>query len=113
MRTKCFCHYFAAGFAAAIFNSINHLYPDTECGINHVAIRSTLTLGIVALTAARPGLEPATVKIELQPVAITGLISRSFSDDRGSPLPGLTVFDKNPRPGPRKKSIARPMNSGT
>jgi beta-galactosidase len=63
------------GYDSGITNSINNLYLDTECGINRVAIRSTLQPGVITLTASRPGLEPASVKIEAIPVAIKdGLI---------------------------------------
>jgi beta-galactosidase len=51
------------GYDSGITNSVNHLYLDTECGINRVAIRSTLEPGTIILTASRPGLEPATVQI--------------------------------------------------
>jgi len=63
------------GFCSDKLDTTNNKFLDTECGINRVAIRSTLTPGTITLTATRDGLEPATVKIESQPVAITdGLI---------------------------------------
>ena len=58
------------GYNSGITNSVNNLYLDTECGINRVAIRSTLQPGTITLTATRKGLEPATVKIESRPVEI-------------------------------------------
>ncbi|HTR43232.1 MAG TPA: beta galactosidase jelly roll domain-containing protein [Pseudomonadales bacterium] len=58
------------GYNSGITNSINNLYLDTECGINRVAIRSTLQPGAITLTATRPGLEPATIQIQSQPVKI-------------------------------------------
>jgi beta-galactosidase len=58
------------GYDSGITNSINHFYLDTECGVNRVAIRSTLTPGIITLTASRPGLEPAIVHIKSMPVEI-------------------------------------------
>jgi beta-galactosidase len=58
------------GYNSGITNSVNNLYLDTECGINRVAIRSTLQPGTITLTATRAGLEPATVKIESRPVEI-------------------------------------------
>jgi len=65
------------GYNSGVTNSINNLYLDTECGINRVAIRSTLQPGVITLTASSPGLEPAAVKIESQPVAIKdGLMLR-------------------------------------
>ena len=39
-------------------NSTNNLYLNIECGINRVAIRSTLTPGKITLTATRNGLKP-------------------------------------------------------
>ena len=58
------------GYNSGIINSVNNLYLETECGINRVAIRSTLKPGTIALTATRSGLEPAKVQIESQPVEI-------------------------------------------
>jgi beta-galactosidase len=60
------------GYNSGKTNSVNNLWLDTECGINRVAIRSTLTPGTTTLTASRPGLEPATIKIESRPVRIKG-----------------------------------------
>jgi beta-galactosidase len=51
------------GFCSDELNSTNNTYLDTECGINRVAIRSTLTAGTITLTATRDGLTPATVEI--------------------------------------------------
>ena len=63
------------GINAAKLDSTNNRYLDTECGINRVAIRSTLTPGTITITAKRDGLKPATVKIESKPVSIAdGLI---------------------------------------
>ena len=60
------------GYNSGKINSINNLYLDTECGINRVAIRSTLTAGEITLQATRAGLEPATLKITALPVKIEG-----------------------------------------
>ncbi len=60
------------GFNAAKLDSTNNLYLDTECGINRVAVRSTLNPGSITVTAARKGLTSATVKIESKSVEITG-----------------------------------------
>jgi len=60
------------GFNAAKLNTTNNRFLDTECGINRVAIRSTLTPGTITLTAKRGGLTPATIEIKSAPVAITG-----------------------------------------
>jgi beta-galactosidase len=66
------------GFNAAKLNSTNNLYLDTECGINRVAIRSTLTPGTITLTAKRDGLISATVKFESKPVEINSGLSKSL-----------------------------------
>ena len=61
-----------APFRSDKTNTTNNLYLDTECGINRVAIRSTLTAGKITLTATRDGLEPATIHLESKPVEIAG-----------------------------------------
>ena len=58
------------GFNAAKLNTTNNLYLDTECGINRVAVRSTLTPGKISITATRKGLTSATVTIDSKPVDI-------------------------------------------
>jgi beta-galactosidase len=58
------------GFNAAKLNTTNNLYLDTECGINRVAIRSTLNPGMITVIASRKGLKSATLKIESKPVEI-------------------------------------------
>ncbi len=52
------------GYNSGKTNSINHLWLDTECGINRVAIRSTMKPGRITLTATRAGLETATVGVD-------------------------------------------------
>jgi beta-galactosidase len=58
------------GYNSGITNSINHLWLNTECGINRVAIRSTPQSGTITLTAMRQGLEAATLTIESRAVEI-------------------------------------------
>ena len=58
------------GFNAAKLNTTNNLYLDTDCGINRVAIRSTLMPGKITVTATRPGLQPGTLTIDATAVAI-------------------------------------------
>ncbi len=60
------------GFNAAKLDSTNNLFLDTECGINRVAVRSTLKPGTITVTAARKGLTSGSVKIESKPVEIIG-----------------------------------------
>jgi beta-galactosidase len=64
------------GYNSGEINSVNNLYLDTECGINRVAIRSTLAPGTITLTASRDGLEPATAQVESKPVEIAGGLLR-------------------------------------
>ena len=64
------------GYNSGKPGSVNNLWLDTECGINRVAIRSTLTPGKITLTATRDGLQPATVEIEARPVEVTAGLSR-------------------------------------
>ena len=54
------------GFNAAKLNTTNNRYLDTECGINRVAIRSTLTPGTITVTAKREGLQPGDTHVRLQ-----------------------------------------------
>jgi beta-galactosidase len=60
------------GYNSGKTNSINHLWLDTECGINRVAIRSTMTPGNITLTAMRAGLAPGTIAVESKAVPVTG-----------------------------------------
>jgi beta-galactosidase len=80
------------GFCSDQLNSTNNPYLDTECGINRVAIRSTLTPGTITLTATRDGLTPATVTIPSHTVDIKdGLCAKlppEFSD-LSPPIPDL------------------------
>ena len=42
----------------------------TECGINRVFVRSTLTPGTIAVTATRSGLTPGTASVTAAPVSV-------------------------------------------
>jgi beta-galactosidase len=57
------------GYNSGKIHSVNNLWLDTECGINRVAVRSTLSAGTITLTATRDGLESATAKVVAKPVA--------------------------------------------
>jgi beta-galactosidase len=67
------------GFCSDQLDSTNNLYLDTECGINRVAIRSTLTPGTITIKATRDGLTPATVTIDSHAV--------SFKDGLDTDMP--------------------------
>jgi beta-galactosidase len=58
------------GVNSGLVDSTNNLYLNTECGINRVAIRSTLAAGTITLTASRDGLASAQVEIPARTVAI-------------------------------------------
>jgi beta-galactosidase len=55
------------GYNSGKTNSTNNLYLNTECGINRLALRSTLKSGTITVTATRKGLEAGTVEIEARP----------------------------------------------
>jgi beta-galactosidase len=58
------------GYNSGIVKSVNNLYLSTECGINRVAIRSTLTPGAITLTATREGLEAGVARLQSKPVKV-------------------------------------------
>jgi beta-galactosidase len=58
------------GYNSGRIGSTNNLYLNTECGINRVAIRSTLQKGPITITATREGLEKGTVRLESKPIAL-------------------------------------------
>ncbi len=51
------------GYNSGKADSINNKYLDLECGINRVAVRSTLTPGEITVTANCPGLNPASILV--------------------------------------------------
>jgi beta-galactosidase len=59
------------GYNSGKTNTTGNLSLNTECGINRVAIRSTLVPGTITVTATREGLQPGTVTFDSKPVAIT------------------------------------------
>jgi beta-galactosidase len=66
------------GFCSDKLNTTNNLYLDTECGINRVAIRSTLVPGKITVTANRAGLQPATVTLDSSKVEIIDGLSKEM-----------------------------------
>jgi beta-galactosidase len=64
------------GYNSGKVGSTNNLFLDTECGVNRVAIRSTLTAGAIRLTASRNGLKSAAVEVRSEPMAVTGGLAR-------------------------------------
>jgi beta-galactosidase len=58
------------GYNSGIEHSTNNTYLSTECGINRVFIRSTLTPGSITIRATREGLTPASVTLTAAPVVL-------------------------------------------
>jgi beta-galactosidase len=72
------------GYNSGKVDSTNNLYLNTEAGINRVFVRSTLSGGTITVTASRPGLKPAQVKIVAKPVKIVdGLVTTMPQHLRG------------------------------
>jgi beta-galactosidase len=59
------------GYNSGKLESTNNTYLNTECGINRVAVRSTLTAGTITVTAKRDGLNSALIHITSKPVVVT------------------------------------------
>ena len=75
------------GLNSEMLNSTNNLYLSTECGINRVAIRSTLTPGTITLKASRDGLASATVQIESHPTEIKDGLEMHMPQGYHAPAP--------------------------
>jgi len=64
------------GYNSGKTDSTNNLHLNTECGINRVAVRSTLSAGTITVTASRSGLKSAQIRIVARPVKLVdGLAS--------------------------------------
>jgi beta-galactosidase len=66
------------GYNSGKIDSTNNLYLNTECGINRVFVRSTFAAGTITVTASRPGLKPAQVRIVTKPVKIVDGLADSM-----------------------------------
>ena len=73
------------GYNSGIVDSTNNLYLNTECGVNRVSVRSTLTPGTMTVTASRAGLTSATVSFTSNAVPLTNGLSTSFPQDMPGP----------------------------
>ncbi len=72
------------GYNSGKVDSTNNLYLNTECGINRVSLRSTFTAGTITVTASRPGLKPAQIKLVSKPVKVVdGVTSVTQQHMRG------------------------------
>jgi beta-galactosidase len=70
------------GYNSGKTNSTNNLYLNTECGINRVAVRSTLSAGAITVTASRDGLKTATVTFDSKSVVIKDGLAVSEADSQ-------------------------------
>jgi beta-galactosidase len=58
------------GYNSGKTNSVNNAFLDVECGINRVAVRSTLAAGTITVRARCGTLRPATLALSSKPIAI-------------------------------------------
>jgi beta-galactosidase len=59
------------GYNSGKVDSTNNLYLNTEDGINRVSVRSTLSGGLISITASRSGLQSGQIGIVAKPVRMT------------------------------------------
>jgi beta-galactosidase len=64
------------GYNSGKVDSTNNFYLNTECGINRVAVRSSLSGGTITVTARREGLKADQVKIVSKPVKLVDGLAR-------------------------------------
>ena len=76
------------GYNSGKVDSTNNPYLNTECGINRVSVRSTLTPGTITVTASRPGLKPAAIQIVAKPVNLTDGLSTLVPQQLQGPTEG-------------------------
>jgi beta-galactosidase len=81
------------GYNSGKSGSINNQFLDLECGINRIAVRSTLQPGTVVVSAKCDGLKPASVSIRALPVNIQDGITT-----RQPPLPVVALNKPEARP---------------
>jgi hypothetical protein len=82
------------GYNSGKTNSTNNLYLNTECGINRVAMRSTLMPGTITLTARREGLQPATLTFDSKPLPMMDGLTKEMPLTLSPAEPGLSVDGK-------------------
>ncbi len=75
------------GYDSGVPGSTNNKYLSTECGVNRVLIRSTLTPGEIVLKATREGLAPAEARFQSVPVAVKDGLSAEAPQTLPNPPP--------------------------
>ena len=74
------------GYNSGKLDSTNNLYLNTELGINRVSVRSTLTPGLITVTASRSGLQSARLQITTKPVKLVDGIASQMPRRLPSPI---------------------------
>jgi beta-galactosidase len=74
------------GYNSGKTDTTNNLYLNTECGINRVHVRSTLTPGKIMITATRQGLQSASVEIDSSAVTIDHGLSQWMPPQLPAPV---------------------------
>jgi beta-galactosidase len=74
------------GYNSGKLDSTNNLYLNTELGINRVSVRSTLTPGLITVTASRSGLQSARLQIMAKPVKLVDGIASQMPPRLPSPI---------------------------
>jgi beta-galactosidase len=100
------------GYDSGKINSINNLYLDLECGINRVAVRSTLTPGTVIVRVRTAGLPPAELRLSALPFAVTDGVADLLPAVPKVPLPAVRPeFAREDAPAGRSATIG-PAQAG-
>lgn len=76
------------GYSGGIIDSTNSLFLNTECGINRVFVRSTLSAETISVTASGSGFKLAQVQIVARPVNLTNGFSTLISQLLTAPSEG-------------------------
>jgi beta-galactosidase len=81
------------GYNSGKTNSINNPFLNVECGVNRVSIRSTLVPGPITVAARCPGLEPASITLNSQPVSAEHGFTANLPPLPSPPSLARTVLD--------------------
>jgi beta-galactosidase len=78
------------GYDSGKAGSINNSYVDLECGINRVAVRSTLQPGKIVVSANCDGLKAASISIPSLPAAVNDGVTPALP-----PMPAVALTKPN------------------
>jgi beta-galactosidase len=79
------------GYNSGIPHSINNPWLNLECGVNRVAVRSTLAAGSITVSARCHGLAPGSITIDSQPIELAGGFTTALPALPRGPLPELSA----------------------